>query len=51
MARIVTKEIVKDVGDAWFNIDVDAMKNPTGCKNISIIIHNVDSVCRVHERL
>lgn len=51
MARIVTEESVKDIGDAWYTLKVDGTKDPTGRENISIIIRYVDSECRVHERL
>ena len=50
-ADIVTEEILKDIGDAWYTIKVYGTKDPTGRENISIIIRYVDNDYLVQERL
>ncbi|MGH0134881.1 UNVERIFIED_CONTAM: hypothetical protein FKN15_067579 [Acipenser sinensis] len=51
MSEVVTEEIVKEIGDSWYTLKVDGTKDPTGCKNISIVLCYVGENNRVCERL
>ena len=51
MSTIITEEIVKDIGEAWYTLKVDGTKDPTGCENISIVLRYVDTSNTVRERL
>ncbi len=42
MSKVVTEETVKEIGDSWFTIKVDGMRDPTGKENISVVIHFVN---------
>jgi hypothetical protein len=53
MSKLVTEEIVRQVGDSWYSIKVDGTRHPLGQENISVIVRFVDEnygVC-VCERL
>ena len=50
MSKVVTEEIVKEVGDSWYALKVDRTKDPTGCENISIVLRYVSEINRVCER-
>ena len=51
MSTIITEEIVKDIGEAWYTLKVDGTKDPTGCENISIVLRYVDTRNSVREQL
>ena len=51
MSDILTEEIVHEVSDSWFTIKVNGTRDPTGCENISIMIHIVAEDLEVRERL
>ncbi|KAK0153461.1 Zinc finger MYM-type protein 1 [Merluccius polli] len=51
MSTIITEEIVKDIGEAWYTLKVDGTKDPTGCENVSIVLRYVDTSNTVRERL
>ncbi|CAJ1057873.1 uncharacterized protein LOC128440739 [Xyrichtys novacula] len=52
MSKIITEEIVNEIGDVWYTLKVDGTKDPTGCENISIVLRFVDkSDNSVKERL
>ncbi|KAK0146221.1 Zinc finger MYM-type protein 1 [Merluccius polli] len=51
MSTIITEEIVKDIGEAWYTLKVDGTKDPTGCENVSIVLRYVDTSNTVRKRL
>lgn len=46
MSEIVKEHIVKEVGESWYTLKVDATKDPTGCENI-FVLRYVDDSCRL----
>ncbi len=48
---LVTEEIVREVGDAFYTVKVDGTRDPTGTENVSIVICFVDDNFEVKERL
>ena len=42
MSKLVTEEIVRQVGDSWYSIKVDGTRDPLGQENISVIVRFVD---------
>ncbi len=51
MSTLVTEEIVREVGDAFYTVKVDGTRDPTGTENVSIVICFVDDNFEVKERL
>ena len=51
MSKLVTEEIVRQVGDSWYSIKVDGTRDPLGQENISVVVHFVDENDGVCERL
>lgn len=51
MSKLVTEEIVRQVGDSWYSIKVDGTRDPIGQENISIVVRFVDENYAVCERL
>ncbi len=48
--EIVTHEIVKEMGDSWYALNVDGTKDPTG-ENVSIVVHYLDNNNETREGL
>lgn len=38
MSKLVTEEIVRQVGDSWYSIKVDGTRDPLGQENISVVV-------------
>ena len=51
MSKLVTEEIVRQVGDSWYSIKVDGTRDPIGQENISIVVRFVDENYAACERL
>ncbi len=51
MCEIVTHEIVKEMWDSWHALKVDGTKDPTGCENVSTVVHYSDNNNETRERL
>ncbi|CAB4063920.1 unnamed protein product [Lepeophtheirus salmonis] len=43
MSTIITEEIVKDIGEAWYTLNIYGTKYPISCDDISIVLCNVDT--------
>lgn len=42
MSKIVTEEIVKEIGDELYTLRMKGTKDPIGCENISIVLRYLD---------
>ncbi|KAL2089232.1 hypothetical protein ACEWY4_016131 [Coilia grayii] len=51
MSKLVTEEIVRQIGDSWYTIKVDGTRDPLGQENISIVLRFVDENYSVCDRL
>ncbi|KAL2087113.1 hypothetical protein ACEWY4_018172 [Coilia grayii] len=51
MSKLVTEEIVRQIGDSWYTIKVNGTRDPLGQENISIVLRFVDENYSVCERL
>lgn len=51
MSKLVTEEIMRQVGDSCYSIKVDGIRDPLGQENISVVVHFVDENYGVCERL
>lgn len=51
MSKLVTEEIVRQVGDSWYSIKVNGTRDPIGQENISIVVHFVDENYAARVRL
>ncbi len=51
MSKLVTEEIVRQVGDSWYSIKVDGTRDPIGQENIYIVVRFVDENYAACERL
>uniref|UniRef100_H3BAF9 DUF4371 domain-containing protein n=1 Tax=Latimeria chalumnae TaxID=7897 RepID=H3BAF9_LATCH len=51
MSDTVKEEIVREIGDSWYTVKVDGMRDPTGCENISIVIRFLAENYDIKERL
>ncbi|KAI7812918.1 hypothetical protein IRJ41_012057 [Triplophysa rosa] len=53
LSDVVTESIVKEVGNSYYTLKVDGTRDPTGCKNMSIVIQFVKEYesCKVVEFL
>lgn len=43
MSKLVTEEIVRQVGDSWYSIKVNGTRDPLGQENISVVVRSVDA--------
>ena len=46
MSAVATEGIKQEIGNSWYTIKVDSTKDPTGVKNISIVIRFLISIFR-----
>ena len=44
MSSVATEGIKQEIRNSWYAIKVDGTKDPTGVKNIFIIIHFLKSI-------
>lgn len=51
MSEIMTSQIVNELGDSWYTLRVDGTKIPTGCENMSILLHYLDMDNEIPKRL
>ncbi|KAJ3583322.1 hypothetical protein NHX12_025626, partial [Muraenolepis orangiensis] len=51
MSKVVTEHIVEEIGHSFYTVTMDGTRDPTGCENISIVVHFVDENYVIKERL